>query len=91
MEFLVRAENRLPAEFPDERRGELRRAERARADELRAAGVLQRLWRVPGRAGWIGLFAAEDATALHDALASLPLWPWLDVVVEPLATHPQER
>jgi len=91
MEFLVRAENRLPPDTPEARRAELRRAERARADELRAAGVLQRLWRVPGRAGWIGLFRAEDATALHDALGSLPLWPWLDVTVEPLATHPQEQ
>jgi muconolactone D-isomerase len=91
VEFLVRAENRMPPDHPVEHRGELRRTERARAEELRTAGVLQRLWRIPGRTGWIGLFAAEDATALHDALASLPMWPWLDLVVEPLATHPQER
>ena len=30
MEFLVRSENRLPPEFPAERRAELRSAERAR-------------------------------------------------------------
>ncbi len=40
MEFLVRSENRLPPETPAERREELRAAERARAVELRAAGVL---------------------------------------------------
>jgi muconolactone D-isomerase len=91
MEFLVRAENRLPVDTPEEERGSLRKAERARAQELRDAGVLKRLWRVPGSTAWIGLFEAPDATELHDALASLPLFPWLEVTVEPLATHPQEK
>lgn len=91
MEFLVRAENRLPPDTPEQTRQRLRETERERAGELRAAGVLKRLWRVPGRNAWIGLFEADDPTALHDAIASLPMWPWLDVTVEPLATHPQER
>ncbi|WP_062313783.1 muconolactone Delta-isomerase family protein [Demequina rhizosphaerae] len=91
MEFLVRSENRLPADTPAERREELRRAERTRAVELRAEGVLKRLWRVPGRNATVGLYEAADATALHAALMSLPMAPWLDVTVEPLATHPQEQ
>lgn len=91
MEFLVRAENRLPAETPEEERGRLKKAERARADELRAAGVLKRLWRVPGRNATIGLYEAPDATELHDALVSLPMFPWMDITVEAVATHPQER
>lgn len=90
MEFLVRAENRLPAEIPDEIRSKLKAAERERAMQLRAEGVLKRLWRVPGRNATIGLYEATDATALHDALSSLAMWPWMDVIVEPLATHPQE-
>lgn len=91
MEFLVRAENRLPSDTPEEERGRLKKAERARADELRAAGVLKRLWRVPGRNATIGLYEAPDATELHDALASLPMFPWMDITVEAVATHPQER
>ncbi|NEK56340.1 muconolactone delta-isomerase [Geodermatophilus sabuli] len=91
MEFLVRSENRLPPETPVERREELRAAERARAMELRQAGVLKRLWRVPGRNATIGLYEAADPAALHDALVSLPMAPWLDVHVEALAQHPQER
>lgn len=91
MEFLVRSENRLPASTPVERREELRKAERARAEELRAAGVLKRLWRVPGRTATIGLYEAADPAELHEALMSLPMAPWLDVAVEALATHPQER
>jgi muconolactone D-isomerase len=91
VEFLVRTENRMPPETPAEQRDRLRAAERARARELRAAGILKRLWRVPGRAGTIGLYEAADATELHDALMSLPMAPWMDITVEPLATHPQER
>jgi muconolactone D-isomerase len=91
MEFLVRAENRLPPDTPEETRERLRKAERERAVELREAGVLKRLWRVPGRNATIGLYEADDPAVLHDAIASLPMWPWLDVTVEPLATHPQER
>ena len=90
MEFLVRSENRLPADFPAERRDELKAGERARAMELREAGVLKRLWRVPGRTATVGLYEAPDAAALHDALMSLPMAPWLDVHVEALAQHPQE-
>lgn len=79
MEFLVRTENRLPPGNPDETREGLRRAERARAQELRDAGVLKRLWRVPGRNATIGLYEADDPAALHDALVSLPMWKWMDV------------
>ena len=39
----------------------------------------------------VGLYEADDPAALHDALMSLPMAPWLDVHVEALATHPQER
>jgi muconolactone D-isomerase len=91
MEFLVRSENRLPPDTPEEIRERLRKGERERAMELRAAGVLKRLWRVPGRNATVGLYEADDPAALHDALTSLPMWPWLDVTVEALATHPQEK
>lgn len=91
MEFLVRFEATPPADMSTEQREQLRVQERKRATELRAAGTLRRLWRVPGTRGVVGLWEAEDATALHDALASLPMFPWMSASVEPLATHPQER
>lgn len=91
MEFLVRTENLLPPETPDDTREQLRKAERDRAMELREEGILKRLWRVPGRNATIGLYEADDPAALHDALTSLPLWKWMNVTVEALATHPQEQ
>lgn len=91
MEFLVRTENLLPNDIADDVRERLKKGERARAGELRADGVLKRLWRVPGRNATIGLYEAADPAALHDALTSLPMWKWMDVTVEALATHPQEK
>lgn len=91
MEFLVRTENLLPPDTPDGVREELRRGERERAMQLREAGVLKRLWRVPGRNAAVGLYEAPDPAALHDALTSLPLRKWMDVHVEAPAAHPQER
>ncbi|MFE7839072.1 muconolactone Delta-isomerase family protein [Streptomyces sp. NPDC057474] len=91
MEFLVRTENILPPDTPDDVREGLRTKERERAQELREAGILKRLWRVPGRAATIGLYEAADPAQLHDALVSLPMWKWMDITVEALATHPQEK
>jgi muconolactone D-isomerase len=92
MEFLVRQTNRMPSDAESQSlREQLRESERARAGELRASGMLLRLWRVPGTQDAIGLYQAADATELHDALASLPMFPWLEITIQPLATHPQER
>lgn len=90
MEFLVHTDNRMPPDADPELVARLRARERQRAQELRDAGVLKRLWRTPGRWGTVALYEAADATALHDALASLPMWAWTDVRVEALADHPQE-
>jgi muconolactone D-isomerase len=91
MEFLVRTENTLPPDTPDDIRESLRKGERERAMQLREAGILKRLWRVPGRGATIGLYEAADPAELHDALVSLPMWKWMDTTVEALATHPQEK
>lgn len=91
MEFLVRFEATPPADMTAQERERLRGLERERAGELRADGTLKRLWRVPGTRAVVGLWEAADATELHDALSSLPMFPWFSATVEPLATHPQER
>jgi muconolactone delta-isomerase len=91
MEFLVRQSAEAASALPAQRREELRAAERARAAELREAGILVRIWRVLGSSDSIALYQAPDADALHEALLSLPMWPWLRFTVEPLVTHPQEK
>lgn len=88
MEFLVEIDVRLPPDLDDERRGALQTAEFARGTALAETGMLRAIWRVPGRLANRAIWSAPDATALHDALVSLPLWPYMEVVVTPLATHP---
>lgn len=90
MEFLVHIEIRLPEAMPEARRAELAEAERARGRELIEQGLLVRIWRLPGRTANVSLYRAADATELHEALSSLPLWPYMRVLVEALAVHPLE-
>jgi muconolactone D-isomerase len=91
MEFLVEIEVSLPQDLPDARRQELSALELERGKQLRAAGTIVRIWRVPGRRANVGIWQAADATELHDAISSLPLFPWMDVEVAPLATHHLEQ
>ncbi|HEY6740045.1 MAG TPA: muconolactone Delta-isomerase family protein [Actinopolymorphaceae bacterium] len=90
MEFLVNIEVGWPADGDPEELARLTAAERVRGLELAAEGVIQRLWRVPGRRANWGIWEAPDATALHAAISSLPFYPWLDVEVIPLAVHPTD-
>jgi muconolactone D-isomerase len=86
MEFLVTIEIELPVDSPDD----LLRREAERARELAGKGLLVRLWRLPGRRANVGLWSAADATELHEALASLPLFPYMSIRVEALARHPSD-
>ncbi|MFI5613598.1 muconolactone Delta-isomerase [Amycolatopsis sp. NPDC051903] len=90
MEFLVRTTTGFPPHLTAEHLADLRAQERALAMRLRAEGVLKKLWRLPGKPGTLGLYDTRDATHLHEVLTSLPLFPYLTVEVEALATHPQE-
>ena len=66
---------------------ELIGAERLVGAELRKAGTLQQIWRLPGQRANVGVWRAADATDLHRQLSRLPLWPWLTARVDALAAH----
>jgi muconolactone D-isomerase len=87
VEFLLEIEVRLPVSMEDVERARLIEAERVRGRELAEQGVIRAIWRVPGRFANRAIWSAVDATELHDAIQSLPLWPYIDVVVTPLARH----
>jgi muconolactone D-isomerase len=90
MEFLVRIETKWPPDADPDELARLTAAERQRARELAEAGIIRRMWRTPGRRANWGLWEARDATELHIAIGSLPLFAWLDVEVHPLAVHPSD-
>jgi muconolactone D-isomerase len=87
VEFLVEIDIRLPHEFGPEERDELAKKESARGAALADSGTIRAIWRVPGRLANRGIWSAPDATALHEAIVSLPMWPFMNVAVTPLARH----
>jgi muconolactone D-isomerase len=90
MQFLLHMVVTWP---PDGDPDELERriaGEHERSKELAAAGILKQIWRIPGQwANW-SIWEGPDATAIHEAVTSLPMWPYLDVEVHPLAHHPND-
>src|SRR5690242_8201593 len=94
MRFLVEITVELPAalrESHSERRAQLLAAELDRGLELKRAGVIESIWRVPGGLRNVGVWQVADATELHEAIRSLPCAEYLRAEVTPLAEHPIER
>jgi muconolactone delta-isomerase len=83
----------VPAGTPARAVDDVRAREAAHSRELAAQGHLRRLWRpplAPGEWRTLGLFAAADATALEEVLASMPLRVWRTDQVTALAPHPND-
>lgn len=90
MDFLLNIVIAPPADLDPAELDRLKAAEGVRAAELAAAGHLHRLWRDPERwANW-GLWSAADEQELMAAVGSLPLYPFMDVMVHPLIAHPND-
>jgi muconolactone D-isomerase len=85
--FLVQITVGLPADMPRSEREALLEREAQRGRELRREGVIEDIWRIPGRLANVGIWRADTATALHQAISSLPVWPWTEITVTALADH----
>jgi len=88
MRFLVRIHVTLPPTLDASERQRLLAEELQRGRELHASGSIVDIWRVPGGLRNVGIWEAADATELHELISSLPLYPYLDAEVTPLARHP---
>lgn len=88
MEFLVNIKINWPMDLDPQVKDEIIVKEQQYAAKLADQGHLVRMWRVPGRRENWGLWRAADATHLHDIISSLPVFPYMDVTVRPLALHP---
>lgn len=90
MEFMVLIRNTFPADGDQKLLKKLTVLENERASELANAGIIKKIWRRAGQKSNVGLWEAENATKLHEAIASLPFFPWLEVEIWPLAEHPND-
>ena len=62
--------------------------EKQYSQELQRAGKWVHIWRVVGEYANYSIFDAESNDELHDMLSQLPLFPYMQLTVTPLAAHP---
>jgi len=93
MDFLVEFTIVVPEGTTDAELQQRVSAEGERVAELAADHHVLRLWRpLPDDARWraVGLYRAADDAELERILATLPLSPWMEITVRPLAEHPND-
>lgn len=88
MLFLVEMTVRLPHDMAADQAEALKADEKAMAQQLQREGTWRHLWRVVGRYANVSVFDAPDHDRLHAILSALPLFPFMEIAVTPLARHP---
>jgi muconolactone D-isomerase len=90
MLFHVRMDVRIPHELDPGTRAELVAREKAYSQELQRAGKWPHIWRIVGEYANVSIFDVESNEELHGLLSQLPLFPYMDIRVTPLAPHPSD-
>jgi muconolactone D-isomerase len=90
MLFLVRMDVNLPADMPAEEAAAIKAVEKAYSQDLQQQGKWRHIWRVVGEYSNYSVFDAESNDELHNMLSGLPLFPYMDISVTPLAKHPSD-
>jgi muconolactone D-isomerase len=88
--FHVHMNVRIPTDMDAQERADLVARERVYAQDLQRTGEWRHLWRVVGEYANHSVFYVVDNDRLHEVLSGLPLFPYLDLTVTPLATHPSD-
>ncbi|TCZ57302.1 muconolactone Delta-isomerase [Roseicella aquatilis] len=88
MLYHVRMDVRVPHDVDPARFEALKAEEKARAQALQREGKWRHLWRIVGQYANVSVFDVADHDELHAILASLPLFPFMEIAVTPLARHP---
>jgi muconolactone D-isomerase len=88
MLFMAEMEVRLPPDMPADVADEIRGREREYSQAIQRDGRWPHIWRVAGRYANVSIFDVGSVDELHELISGLPLFPYLDVRVTPLARHP---
>lgn len=88
MLYHVRMDVRPPHDIDPKRFEQLKAEEKERSQHLQREGKWPHLWRIAGRYANISIFDVESHDELHALLSTLPLFPFMEVEVTPLARHP---
>ena len=88
MLFLVRMDVKIPHELPAAQVAEIKAREKTYSQELQRDGRWRSIWRVVGEYANYSLFDVASNDELHTLLSQLPLFPYMQIQVTPLAQHP---
>jgi len=88
MLYLVKMDVSIPSHLPAAEVEAAKATEKARSQELQRDGRWVQLWRVVGRYSNYSVFDVDSNDELHEILQGLPLYPFMEIEVTPLAQHP---
>lgn len=88
MLYLVRMDVHIPLDMPEAIAADIKAREKAYSQELQRKGTWRHLWRVVGEYANYSVFDVDSNDALHEILSKLPLFPYMQIQVTPLAQHP---
>ncbi|GAC1376151.1 MAG: muconolactone Delta-isomerase [Pseudarthrobacter sp.] len=90
MKYLVHMDVNIPADLPADEAAQIKATEKAYSQELQRSGKWPEIWRVVGEYANYSIFDVDSNDELHEILQNLPLFPYMDISVVPLAKHPSD-
>lgn len=88
MLYMVRMQVNLPPDMSSDMAERIKAKEKEYSQGLQRSGKWVHIWRVVGQYANVSIFDARDHDELHEMLSGLPLFPWMQIDVTPLARHP---
>lgn len=88
MLFMVEMTVNIPLDMPATIADEIKVREKAYSQELQRSGKWAHIWRVVGEYKNVSIFDVESNEELHTLLSGLPLFPYMEISVTALCTHP---
>ncbi|MBY0570894.1 MAG: muconolactone Delta-isomerase [Burkholderiaceae bacterium] len=88
MLFHVRMDVKLPLTMPEDQASALKKTEKEIAQTLQRSGKWRHLWRIAGQYANISIFDVDSVEELHTLISTLPLFPYMEIQVQPLCRHP---
>lgn len=88
MLFLVHMIVQIPTDADKAFTDALKAEEKAFSQRLQHDGKWRHLWRVVGEYANYSVFDVGSNDELHELLSALPLFPYMQISVTPLAQHP---
>ena len=88
MLYLVHMVVDIPSTLAPEEAARIKAEEKAYSQQLQNAGKWPHLWRVVGEYANYSVFDVASVQELHDTLMQLPLFPYMEIEVNPLCRHP---